>query len=148
MKKTVFVLNGPNLNLLGTREPALYGTQTLDDVERLCAAACERHGWDLRFHQSNHEGALVDWIHEAGRLHAQGGLAGVVLNAAAYTHTSVALLDAVKGTGVPLVELHISNVHARESFRHHSYLASAAKAVMCGFGVQGYGLAIDGLAGL
>ena len=146
MKKTVFVLNGPNLNLLGTREPAVYGAQTLADVQALCAAACARHGFALRFHQSNHEGALVDWIHEAGRLHAAGQLAGLVLNAAAYTHTSVALLDAVKGTGVPLVELHISNVHAREAFRHHSYLSGVARSVMCGFGVQGYALAIDGLA--
>lgn len=146
MTKTVYVLNGPNLNLLGTREPQVYGSQTLADVEHLCAAACARHGLTLVFRQSNHEGALVDWIHEAGRLHAEGQLAGVVLNAAAYTHTSVALLDAVKGTGVPLVELHISNVHAREAFRHHSYLAAAARAVMCGFGVQGYALAIDGLA--
>ncbi|MBU4425000.1 MULTISPECIES: type II 3-dehydroquinate dehydratase [unclassified Acidovorax] len=146
--KTVFVLNGPNLNLLGTREPAVYGAQTLFDVEQLCAAVCIRHGFALRFHQSNHEGALVDWIHEAGALHAKGELAGVVLNAGAYTHTSVALLDAIKGTGVALIELHISNVHARESFRHHSYISAAAKAVMCGFGVKGYGLAIDGLAGL
>lgn len=146
MTKTVYVLNGPNLNLLGTREPQVYGSQSLADVEQLCAAACVRHGLALVFRQSNLEGALVDWIHEAGRLHATGQLAGVVLNAAAYTHTSVALLDAVKGTGVPLVELHISNVHARESFRHHSYLAAAARAVMCGFGVQGYALAIDGLA--
>lgn len=146
MTKTVYVLNGPNLNLLGTREPQVYGSQTLADVEQLCAAACARHGMNLVFRQSNHEGALVDWIHEAGRLHAAGQLAGVVLNAGAYTHTSVALLDAVKGTGVPLVELHISNVHARESFRHHSYLAAAARAVMCGFGVQGYAMAIDGVA--
>ncbi len=145
--KTVFVLNGPNLNLLGTREPAIYGAQTLADVEQLCAAACARHGFSLRFHQSNHEGALVDWLHEAGRLHAAGALAGVVLNAGAYTHTSIALLDAIKGTGVPLIELHISNVHAREPFRHHSYIAAAAKAQLCGFGVQGYALAIDGLAG-
>jgi len=144
--KTVFVLNGPNLNLLGTREPAIYGAQTLADVEQLCAAACARHGFALRFHQSNHEGALVDWLHEAGRLHATGALAGVVLNAGAYTHTSIALLDAIKGTGVPLVELHISNVHAREPFRHHSYIATAAKAQLCGFGVQGYALAIDGIA--
>lgn len=144
--KTVFVLNGPNLNLLGTREPAIYGAQTLADVEQLCAAACARHGFALRFHQSNHEGALVDWLHEAGRLHATGALAGVVLNAGAYTHTSIALLDAIKGTGVPLVELHISNVHAREPFRHHSYIAAAARAQLCGFGVQGYALAIDGIA--
>ncbi|WP_288472598.1 type II 3-dehydroquinate dehydratase [Paracidovorax oryzae] len=145
--RSVFVLNGPNLNLLGTREPAVYGSQTLADVQQLCEAACARHGLALQFRQSNHEGDLVDWIHEAGRLHAAGQLAGVVLNAAAYTHTSVALLDAVKGTGVPLVELHISNVHARESFRHHSYIASAARAVMCGFGVPGYALAIDAVAG-
>ena len=144
--KTVFVLNGPNLNLLGTREPQIYGAHTLADVEALCRQACQRHGLGLVFRQSNHEGELVDWIHEAGRLHAQGALAGLVLNAGAYTHTSVALLDAVKGTGVPLVELHISNVHAREAFRHHSYLSAAARAVLCGFGVQGYALAIDGVA--
>ena len=144
--KTVYVLNGPNLNLLGTREPAVYGTATLADVQLLCQQACARHGLALAFHQSNHEGVLVDWIHEAGRLHAQGELAGLIFNAAAYTHTSVALLDAVKGTGVPLVELHISNVHAREAFRHHSYLSAAARAVMCGFGVAGYTLAIDAVA--
>ena len=146
--KTVFVLNGPNLNLLGTREPAVYGAATLADVEKLCTDACHRHGFALRFHQSNHEGALVDWIHEAGRLHAAGELAGVVMNAGAYTHTSIALHDAIKGTGITLIELHISNVHAREAYRHHSYMAAAAKAVMCGFGVLGYGLAIDGLAQL
>lgn len=146
MSKTVFVLNGPNLNLLGTREPHIYGAHTLADVGQLCQQACERHGLALEFRQSNHEGELVDWVHEAGRLHAAGRLAGLVLNAGAYTHTSVALLDAVKGTGVPLVELHISNVHAREAFRHHSYLSGAARAVVCGFGVQGYALAIDGLA--
>lgn len=146
--KTVLVLNGPNLNLLGTREPAVYGSTTLADVEKLCAAACEQHGFKLDFRQSNHEGVLVDWIHEAGRLHAAGELAGLIFNAGAYTHTSVALHDAVKGTGVTLIELHISNVHAREAFRHHSYLAPAAKAVMCGWGVQGYPLAIAGLAAI
>ena len=144
--KTVYVLNGPNLNLLGLREPAIYGSQTLADVRQLCEAACARHGLALQFRQSNHEGELVDWIHEAGRVHADQRLAGLIFNAGAYTHTSVALLDAVKGTGVPLVELHISNVHARESFRHHSYLSAAARAVMCGFGVAGYGLAIDAVA--
>ena len=145
--KTVYVLNGPNLNLLGTREPAVYGAHTLADVEQMCADACARHGFALQFHQSNHEGALVDWIHEAGQLHAQGELAGVVLNAGAYTHTSVALLDAIKGTGITtVIELHISNVFARESFRHHSWISPAARAVVCGFGVQGYALAIDGLA--
>ena len=146
MTKTVYVLNGPNLNLLGTREPQVYGSQTLADVEQLCTAACARHGLALVFRQSNHEGELVDWVHEAGRVHAKGELAAVVMNAAAYTHTSVAILDAIKGTAVPLLELHISNVHARESFRHHSYLSAAARAVMCGFGVAGYGLAIDAVA--
>ncbi|MDR0215071.1 MAG: type II 3-dehydroquinate dehydratase [Comamonas sp.] len=144
--KTVYVLNGPNLNLLGMREPAIYGSATLEDVKKLCEAACARHGLALEFRQTNHEGELVDWVHEAGRVHAKGELAAVVMNAAAYTHTSVAILDAVKGTGVPLLELHISNVHARESFRHHSYLSAAARAVMCGFGVAGYGLAIEAVA--
>ena len=143
---TVCVFNGPNLNLLGTREPAVYGKATLADVQALCLQACARHGWQLDFRQSNHEGELVDAIHHAGQLHAAGQLAGVVLNAGAYTHTSVALHDAIKGTGVPLVELHISNVFAREPFRHHSYISPVARAVMCGWVVQGYALAIDGLA--
>lgn len=146
--KTVFVLNGPNLNLLGTREPAVYGRHTLADVRQLCLDACLRQGWALRLEQSNHEGALLDWLHEAGSLHAAGALAGVVLNAGAYTHTSIALHDAIKGTGLLLVELHISNVHAREPFRQHSCIAPAARAVLCGFGVAGYALAIDGLAQL
>lgn len=146
MQKTVFVLNGPNLNLLGTREPAVYGAATLADVQVLCEATCARHGLALRFHQSNHEGQLIDWIHEAGRLQAQGQLAGLVFNAGAYTHTSVALMDAVKGTGVALLELHITNVFAREAFRHHSYLSPVARAVVCGLGVQGYALAIDAVA--
>ena len=146
--KTALVLNGPNLNLLGAREPAVYGSQTLADVQALCQQACATHGFALDFRQSNHEGVLVDWLHEAGRLHAAGELAGVVLNAGAYTHTSVALHDAIKGTGILLIELHISNVHAREAFRHHSFISPAAKAVMAGFGVKGYALAIAGLAGL
>ncbi len=148
LANTVFVLNGPNLNLLGTREPQVYGSATLDDVHALTAAACATHGFMLDFRQSNHEGELVDWVHEAGRAHAAGTLAGVVLNAGAYTHTSVALHDAIKGTGILLVELHISNVHARESFRHHSYISPVAKAVIAGFGVQGYALAVAGLAAL
>lgn len=146
--KKVFVLNGPNLNLLGTREPAVYGSQTLADVRDLCERAAAANGLTLEFRQSNHEGELVDWLHEAGRLQAAGQLAGVVLNAGAYTHTSVALHDAIKGTGVTLIELHISNVHAREAFRHHSYISPAAKAVMAGFGVNGYALAIAGLVQL
>ncbi|NBQ87339.1 MAG: type II 3-dehydroquinate dehydratase [Betaproteobacteria bacterium] len=146
--KTALILNGPNLNLLGTREPAVYGSATLADVRALCEQACEAHQFKLDFRQSNHEGTLVDWIHEAGALQAAGQLAGVVFNAGAYTHTSVALHDAIKGTGIVCIELHISNVHAREAFRHHSYLSPACKAVMCGFGVQGYALAIAGLANL
>ena len=146
--KTVLILNGPNLNLLGTREPQVYGSQTLTDVQALCERACVANGFALDFRQSNHEGELVDALHEAGRLQAKGKLAGVILNAGAYTHTSVALHDAIKGTGVTLIELHISNVHAREAFRHHSYISPVAQAVMCGFGVNGYALAVAGLAGM
>lgn len=146
--KTALILNGPNLNLLGTREPEMYGKQTLADVEALCRAACQTHGYVLDFRHSNHEGVLVDWIQEAGRAYAEGTLAGVVFNAGAYTHTSVALHDAIKGAGVPVIELHISNVHAREPFRHHSYLSPVARGVILGLGVQGYALAIAGLAGL
>lgn len=144
--KTVLVLNGPNLNLLGTREPSVYGAQTLADVEALCAKACAAHGFKLDFRQSNHEGVLVDAIQEAGLAQAAGTLAGVVFNAGAYTHTSVALHDAIKGSGVTTIELHISNVHAREAFRHHSFLSPAVKGVMAGFGVPGYALAIAALA--
>lgn len=146
--KTVLVLNGPNLNLLGTREPAVYGSQTLADVQALCERAAAANGLALDFRQSNHEGELVDWIHEAGKLQAKGKLAGVILNAGAYTHTSIALMDAIKGTGVTLIELHISNVHAREEFRHKSWISPVAKAVMAGFGVNGYALAIAGLVQL
>ena len=146
--KTILVLNGPNLNLLGTREPAVYGSQTLADVEALCAQECAKHGLKLDFRQSNHEGMLVDAIQKAGRAQAAGTLAGVVFNAGAYTHTSVALHDAIKGCGVTVIELHISNVHARESFRHHSYLSPVAKAVLAGFGVQGYAMAIAALASM
>ena len=146
--KTILVLNGPNLNLLGTREPAVYGSQTLADVEALCASECVRRGFQLDFRQSNHEGVLVDAIQEAGRAQVAGTLAGVVFNAGAYTHTSVALHDAIKGSGVTVIELHISNVYAREPFRHHSYLSPVVKGVMAGFGVKGYALAIEALAGV
>ncbi|HEY1329609.1 MAG TPA: type II 3-dehydroquinate dehydratase [Casimicrobiaceae bacterium] len=144
----VLVLNGPNLNLLGTREPGIYGAQTLADVEKICRDEGARLGLEVDFRQSNHEGELIDWIHAAGRECVAGTLLGVVLNAGAYTHTSIALHDAIKGAAVPVVELHISNVHAREPFRHHSYLSPAAKAVMAGFGVRGYALAIAGLAAI
>jgi 3-dehydroquinate dehydratase-2 len=144
MPGTLYVINGPNLNLLGTREPEKYGTATLADVEALCRDAAERHGYAVEFRQSNREGELVDWIQQAGRERA----AGIVLNAAAYTHTSVAILDAIAAVGVPTIEVHITNIHAREPFRHESYVSMAAKGLICGFGIHGYALAIDGLAAL
>ena len=142
MAKTIYVLNGPNLNLLGTREPEKYGHTTLKDVEELCRATAKRYGFDIVFRQSNHEGAIVDWIQEA---RAQSA-AGIVLNPAGYTTTSIAILDAILAAGVPLIEVHITNIHAREPFRHNSYVSKVAKAVICGFGVEGYALAITGLA--
>jgi 3-dehydroquinate dehydratase-2 len=141
----VYVFNGPNLNLLGLREPQVYGHHSLADVEAMCAEACASHGVALDFRQSNHEGELVTWLQEAGQVQQRGEALGVVLNAGAYTHTSVALHDAIKGAQVTVIELHISNVHAREAFRHHSYISPAAKAVMAGWGVRGYPLAIAGL---
>lgn len=140
-----YVFNGPNLNLLGQREPEVYGRDTLADVERRCEQACAELGLQLVFRQSNHEGDLIDWIHEAGRAQQAGEALGAVINAGAYTHTSVAIHDAIKGAQLRVVELHISNVHAREAFRHHSYLSPVSQAVMCGFGVAGYGLALRGL---
>lgn len=145
---TVFVFNGPNLNLLGTRRPDVYGTTVLADVEALCREETARHGLDLDFRQTNHEGVLVDWIHEAGAAVKQGTALGAVLNAAAYTHTSVALHDAVEGAELPTVEVHISNVHGREEFRHHSFVSPVAAGIVVGFGVTGYALAIDGLVRL
>jgi 3-dehydroquinate dehydratase II len=141
----ILVLNGPNLNLLGTREPAVYGAATLADVERLCQEAGTARGAEVECRQSNHEGVLIDWIHEAGAACREGRLAGVVFNAGAYTHTSIALHDAIKGSGVPLIEVHISNVHARESYRHNSWLSPVAAGIVVGFGIDGYVLAIDGL---
>ena len=142
---TVLVLNGPNLNLLGTREPEVYGHTTLADVEELCRSEAAGLGLDVDFRQTNHEGVLVDWIQEAGAAAADGRVVGVVLNPGAYTHTSIALHDAIAGVAVPVVECHISNVHAREGFRHHSYVSPVARAILVGFGVQGYPLAIQGL---
>ena len=144
MAKTVYVLNGPNLNLLGTREPETYGHATLNDVERLCRTAAQPHRFEVEFRQSNHEGELVDWLHEAGANKA----AGVVLNAGAYTHTSIAIRDAIAAVEVPVVEVHISNVFAREGVRHVSHVAPVAKATLCGFGIHGYALAISGLAAM
>jgi 3-dehydroquinate dehydratase II len=144
MAKTLYVLNGPNLNLLGTREPHIYGRATLADVEKLCRSTAERHGFAMVFRQSNHEGQIVDWINEARAEQA----AGLIINPAGHTTTSIAILDALLAMQVPVVEVHISNIHAREEFRRHSYISRAARAVVCGFGVEGYALAISGLVSL
>ena len=145
---SAYVLNGPNLNLLGTREPEIYGETTLADVERSCLEVANELGWTLEFRQTNREGELVDWIQEAGRAQSAGDAAGVVLNAAAYTHTSVALHDAIVGSGARVIELHISNVHRREPFRHHSYVSPVAAGIVIGLGVAGYPLALRALATL
>lgn len=143
----ILLLNGPNLNLLGTREPAVYGATTLADVEARCRDTAQRLGFTLEALQSNHEGALIDALHAAGRRFQAGELAGVVFNPGAFTHTSVALFDAISGVKpMPVIEVHISNVHAREAFRHHSYVSPAAAGIVVGFGVDGYRLAIEGLA--
>jgi 3-dehydroquinate dehydratase-2 len=140
--QTIFILNGPNLNLLGTREPETYGHDTLADVEKVCGETAARFGLATDCRQSNREGELIDFIHEA---HAKKAV-GIVINAGAYSHTSIALHDALVAVKIPTVEVHISNIHARESFRHHSFTAKAAFATLAGFGVEGYRLAITGLA--
>jgi 3-dehydroquinate dehydratase II len=141
MSKTIFVLNGPNLNMLGKREPGIYGGKTLADIEADCLKAGAELGLTVDFRQSNHEGMLVDWLHEAGEK-----AAGVAFNAGAYTHTSVALHDAIRAISpLPVIEVHISNVHAREEFRHKSMIAPAAKGVICGFGPHSYILALQAL---
>src|SRR6201994_3343248 len=139
---TIYVLNGPNLNLLGIREPETYGRATLADVEKLCAETSAQFGLSVDCRQSNHEGELVDFIHEA---HASNA-AGIIINAGGYSHTSIALHDALVAVQIPTVEVHISNIYARESFRHHSFTARAAFATLSGFGIDGYRLAISGLA--
>jgi 3-dehydroquinate dehydratase-2 len=140
--ETIYVLNGPNLNLLGSREPETYGDATLADIERLCAETSAQFGLKAACRQSNREGELIDFIHEAQASKA----AGIIINAGGYSHTSVALHDALVAVKIPAVEVHISNIHARESFRHHSFTASAAFATLSGFGIDGYRLAISGLA--
>lgn len=143
MTKTVTILNGPNLNLLGKRQPEIYGHETLADVETLCADTAAALNLTTVFHQSNHEGEIVDQIHRA-----REEAAAIVINPAAYTHTSVAILDALNAFDGPVVEVHISNVHKRESFRHHSYVSLRADAVIAGCGTQGYALALNRVATL
>jgi 3-dehydroquinate dehydratase-2 len=139
--RTVYVLNGPNLNLLGTREPHIYGHATLADIEKRCQAVCARLGYGLAFRQTNHEGQLVEWVHEA-----REKAAGVVINPAGYSFTSVALLDALKASDLPVVEIHITNIHRREAIYHKSLVSLAALGVICGLGPVGYDLAITALA--
>lgn len=137
----ILILNGPNLNMLGVRDPAMYGRDTLADVEKLCRKAGKNLGLAIDFRQSNLEGELVTWIQQA-----RGKMAGIVINAGAYTHTSVALLDALSLTELPVIEVHLSNIYKREPFRHKSYISPVARGVLCGFGAHGYALALEGLA--
>ncbi|CAI0700505.1 type II 3-dehydroquinate dehydratase [Serratia proteamaculans] len=135
--KTIYVLNGPNLNLLGTREPETYGTDTLATIEQLCRSTAAELECRLEFRQTNHEGEMIDWIQQT-----RGKADALVINPAAWTHTSVAIRDAVTAVALPLFEVHITNVHKREPFRHHSYLSDVANGVICGFGIQGYRYAL------
>ncbi len=141
MKPSILILNGPNLNLLGTRQPEIYGRETLADVERDCRKRGEELGLSVTCRQSNSEGQLVDWIHEA-----RGNTAGIILNAGAYTHTSIALMDAISSCEIPVFEVHLSNIHQRESFRHLSYISKVAVGMLCGFGTFGYQMALSAFA--
>lgn len=143
MTKTVFVLNGPNLNLLGKREPGIYGVATLDDIEASCKRVAAELHLSVDFRQTNYEGDLVSWIQEAGEKNAY-----VLINPAAYSHTSIAIQDAIRSAKVTVVEVHLSNIHAREAFRHHSYVSAVAKGVICGFGAEGYQLGLRALAAI
>lgn len=140
---TIMIINGPNLNLLGVRQPEIYGFETLGDIEAACADRAA--SWDIvtDFRQTNHEGEIVGWIHEARSNHD-----GIVINAGAYSHTSIAILDALRASELPIIEVHMSNIHNREAFRHHSYISMAATGMICGFGGQGYLLALDAVARL
>ena len=140
---TVFILNGPNLNLLGVRDPSVYGHDTLADIEERCLARAAALDLQIDFRQTNHEGQLVDWVQEA-----RESAEGIILNAGALTHTSVAVLDALSAAGVPIIEVHLSNIFRRESFRHHSYVSLVANGVICGLGAQGYELALEAIASL
>ena len=137
---SILILNGPNLNLLGTRQPEVYGRTTLVDVEEMCRTYAQAIDVTVTFDQSNHEGDLIDALHAAKGVHS-----GVILNAGAYTHTSIAIMDAIQSVELPVIELHLSNIHARETFRHHSYISPVAIGLICGFGARGYTLAMDAL---
>ena len=140
---SILVLNGPNLNMLGTREPAIYGSETLKDVEARCLVRAKAHGLTIDFRQSNSEGELVGWIQQA-----RAAAGGIVLNAGAYTHTSIAIADALRACGLPVVEVHLSNIYKRETFRHHSHVSAAADGTICGFGGHGYELAIEAISNI
>ena len=140
MTPIILVLNGPNLNMLGTRQPEIYGRETLADIEADCRRHGETLGLSVDFRQSNHEGELVTWIQQS-----RGRASGIILNAGAYTHTSIAILDALLVAELPVVEVHLSNIHQREAFRHHSYVSKAARGMICGFGSHGYILALDAI---
>jgi len=142
-RRSILIVNGPNLNMLGQREPAIYGRDTLADIEAACRTKAAALGFDIDFRQSNREGELVDWTQSAG-----AKFAGIIVNAGGYTHTSVALLDALTVSGLPVIEVHLSNIFRREEFRHHSYVSRAASGVICGFGLTGYLLALDAMAQL
>lgn len=139
----IAVLNGPNLNMLGLREPGLYGAATLDDVEQLCAETGDQFDLAIDFRQTNGEGELVTWVQEC-----RGRAAGIVINPAGYTNTSIALMDALLAVELPVIEVHITNIHRREEFRHHSYVSKAAVGVICGLGIQGYALALSAMAAI
>ena len=143
MTHNILILNGPNLNMLGLREPEIYGRQTLDEIRALCESHAEGHGLAVDFRQSNHEGELIDWIQQAPGSHA-----GIILNPGGYTHTSVAIMDALLAVDLPAIELHLSNIHRREPFRRQSYVAKAVQGSICGFGAEGYLLALDGMRAL
>lgn len=143
MAKPVYVLNGPNLNLLGTREVAIYGSDTLDSIKGMCETEAKRHGLAVDFRQSNHEGVLVDWLQEA-----KSKAGAIVINGGAYSHTSIAIYDAIKMCDLPVIEVHLSNPFAREAFRHHSTITPVAKGLICGLGAHGYVLAMSAVAGL
>jgi 3-dehydroquinate dehydratase-2 len=141
MRPLILILNGPNLNLLGSREPEIYGRESLADIEAGCHQRASLCGLRVEFRQSNHEGQLIDWLHDC-----RGKAAGIIINAGAYSHSSIALMDALKSIAVPIIEVHLSNIHQREAFRHHSYIAAVAKGVICGLGGLGYLMALDAMA--